>query len=847
MVAYSTTFLTKITVLSLILLLTSCNAVKHVGDKELLLTKSTMYVNDKKEKSEAVQRMVLQQPNSSILGIPLRLHIYNAAKANPDSAFQRWLYKKEKREDRLKNFLSEKQLIELKNSYMGINNWLKKTGEAPVVIDYAKIRKSLNRLKTYYDSKGYFNSETTYKISPEKDKKAAIAYYVTTGEPYFLDTITRNIASKQLDSIYLKHRDDAIIKEGDQFNGSDFGAERNRLSAIFTNSGIYKFQSNSITFDIERDTVTANKDYGMFVEVNIQNPVVRSTNDSLRETPYKIHKVKDVHIYVDSNGNEDSLKSVTYKDYTIHYKDKLHYKPKALTNSIAIHSGDIYSDADRSLTNRQISNLRMFKYPNINYKYVDSTNALLAANIYLSSRRKFSLGFNSDISHSNIQDFGISFSASVISRNVFKGAETLELSARGTLGSSREANDAEDRFFNISEIGADLRLNFPRFFFPFNTDNIIPKSMAPTTRISLGTTVQTNIGLDKQSFNGILRYAWAPGNFTRNALELFNIQFIRNVNVDNFFNVYENTRERLVNVAINNGIPNADQTFRTNPGEADQFITDVLENNIAVSDEDRNEVRRIDERKTRLTDNNLIVASNFSYTRNNRTGATDNDFSQFRTKIELAGNLLSAFAGTLNLEKNENDHYELFKVAYSQYIKTEFDYIKYWSFSADDILAFRSFIGVAIPYGNSDNIPFSRSYFGGGSNDNRAWEAYSLGPGSTLALNDFNEANLKLAFNLEYRFNLFGSFNGALFTDVGNIWNIWDNVEDDDATFNSFSSLRDIAIGTGFGIRYDFGFFVLRFDTGFKTYNPAYETERRWFTDYNFSNAVYNIGINYPF
>ncbi len=850
MISYSKTGLTKIGVLFLILLLSSCNAVKRVKEKELLLTKNTVYVNDEKESGDNVQSLVLQKPNSSLLGIPLRLHIYNMAKEYPDTAFQHWLHKKEKREPRLNNFLSPKQVIELENSYKGINNWLKKTGEAPVVIDYNKVRKSLTRLRLYYESKGFFNAKASYKITKQKNKRAALDYYVTTGNPYFLDSITRNIAAPDLDSIYLRHKARSLIKEGDQFNAAILRAELNRLSSIFINSGIYKFQSNSIKFNIEWDTLAANKDYKMPVEVSINNLIEREANDSIREIPYKVHKISDVNIYVDAVNDDDSLQSVSYKDYTIYYKDKLHYRPRALANSVAIHSGDIYSDADRSLTNRQISNLKTFKYPSINYRYTDSTNALLATNIYLNSRPRFSLGFDTDVSHSNIQDFGISFSGSVISRNVFRGAEILELSARGTLGSSKEASNPEDRFFNISEIGADVRLNFPRFFFLFNTDKIIPKYMTPETRISLGTTVQTNIGLDKQSFNGVLRYTWNPSSFTKKAFELFNIQFIRNVNIDNFFNVYRNTEDRLLEVAVNNAWPDLmDDEFETTE-DADLFIDQVSNNDFVIPSEDQDEVRRINERKTRLTDNNLIVASNFTYTRNSRTGPEDNNFSQFRTKIELAGNLLSAFAGALKLKENENGQYELFKVAYSQYVKTEFDYIKYWSLSDNNTLAFRSFIGIAVPYGNAESIPFSRSYFGGGSNDNRAWEAYSLGPGGTLALNDFNEANLKLAFNLEYRFNIFGNFNGALFSDVGNIWNIWDNVEnveDENPVFDSFSSLKDIAVGTGFGIRYDFGFFVLRFDTGFKTYNPAYETGRRWFTDYNFSNAVYNIGINYPF
>src|SRR5690606_602827 len=153
------------------------------------------------------------------------------------------------------------------------------------------------------------------------------------------------------------------------------------------------------------------------------------------------------------------------------------------------------------------------------------------------------------------------------------------------------------------------------------------------------------------------------------------------------------------------------------------------------------------------------------------------------------------------------------------------------------ILAFRSFFGFAIPYGNASNIPFSRSYFAGGTNDNRAWQAYSLGPGRTDARNDFNEANLKIALNLEYRFNIMGSLNGALFADAGNIWNALDDVTDEEAVFSGMSSLKDIALGTGFGFRYDFGFFVIRLDTGFKTYNPAERMSRRWFRDYNFGNA----------
>jgi outer membrane protein assembly factor BamA len=186
------------------------------------------------------------------------------------------------------------------------------------------------------------------------------------------------------------------------------------------------------------------------------------------------------------------------------------------------------------------------------------------------------------------------------------------------------------------------------------------------------------------------------------------------------------------------------------------------------------------------------------------------------------------------------------EVAYSQYIKTEFEFIKHFDTGRKQVFAVRAFGGIAIPYGNSESVPFSRSYFAGGSNDNRGWKSYSLGPGRSQSINDFNEANMKLALNAEFRFNIFGAFNGALFIDAGNIWNVLDNVTDEKRVFDGWRSLGDTAVGSGFGIRYDLNFFVIRLDAGFKTYNPADESQK-WFRDYNFTHSVINIGINYPF
>lgn len=372
--------------------------------------------------------------------------------------------------------------------------------------------------------------------------------------------------------------------------------------------------------------------------------------------------------------------------------------------------------------------------------------------------------------------------------------------------------------------------------------------MFPTTLISLASTSQTNVGLDKQTFTARVNYKWFPNDKVTNRLDIFNIQFVKNLNIGNYFGVYKNTYNTLNDIAVNTGYV-TDNNNLEYPEQTDAFINEVVNGNLPnpISNNDILTVKAINERKNRLTEDNLIFASNFSYVKDKRDNLFDNDFSILRLRFELAGNVLTTASKVLGIQKNNNDRYELFNVAFSQYIKSEIDYVKYWDLGNKNILAMRSFLGIAIPYGNSSNIPFSKSFFAGGANDNRAWSPYDLGPGSLQSTNEFNEANLKIAYSIEQRFNISGPLNGALFIDAGNIWNVLDDVKDDRATFNSFASLKDIAVGSGFGLRYDFNFFVLRGDIGFKTYEPSQPENNRWFNNYNFANAVYNIGINYPF
>lgn len=831
------------------IIISACNAVKRVPENKLLLTKNKISVDGEAEKSDEISSLLYQQPNTRLLGIPIGLHIYNLAKPKHDSVYKAQLLANQKKLKRQIRLLSLKQVQRKGHSflYSGIHNFLKKTGEAPVILDNSRNIKSTLRLKSHYFNKGYFDAKASFTIDTLNGKKAEVNYVVNKGKLSYIDSLSTTILSEDVDSLYQAHKDVSLLKLGAPFKSENFDLERDRLTSLFRNNGVFFIQQSDINYTI--DTVDTN--HKTNVELVIKEEALRE-GDSTFTRKFNIYKISEVNIYTDYPENSSITApqdSVKYNNFNLYSYKKIKYRPKAITDAVFITPGYLYADFINNLTRRSLSNLKIFNAPSIQYKIneKDSIENSLIANIFLSPRDKYSFGYSLDFTHSNIQDFGIAASTSFTIRNVFNGAETFDIALRGNIGSSRDFANPNNQFFNVSEYGIDTRLNFPRILIPFNTDKIIPKRMIPSTNLSLGFAKQQNIGLDKENFTGAMTYTWNPKRFNNVRLDLFNIQYVNNINVGNYFNVYTSSFRALNNLARDlNYIPSEDKLLI--PDQADAFIDAVINGQTTLNPEDAGykQVRSIKERRTRLTQNNLILASSYTFSTTTQNGLTDNNFYSFKTKVEAAGNTLSLFATTKNKDP-ENSSKTIFDVQYSQYIKGEVEYIKHWNISRDQVFAVRGFFGLAIPYGNSTNIPFSRSYFAGGSNDIRAWQPYSLGPGSSGAINDFNEANMKLTASAELRFKVVNNFKGAVFIDAGNIWNVLDDVTDQRAKFKDFKSLESIAVGSGFGIRYDFSFFVVRLDLGFKTYNPSDEIGKRWFRDYNFSNSVLNIGINYPF
>ena len=847
-------FLTKlVNLFFLTLLFGNCSGTRILSTTDYVVDKNEIYEDGILLKNDPINFVLKTKSNKKIIGIPLKKILFKASHPNPEDQFKNWLDKKDKRRKRLENLISNKQIKALNNYTIKFNNWLKKTGEAPSIYDSLDVKISKKNIIQYYKNLGYFNVEVESETEKINEKKLILKYKINPNERYLIDSITTSIESPELSILYDKNKTEQIINKGEPFEIKKFEDERERLFTIFRNNGVYNFQQNSIQFTASIDST--GKDLKIPVNIKIAN-IQKRLNDSIINLPYKKYKIKGTSIFINNENKISSQteydNSITFENFKIYSNGKLKYNPKAITSGISIREGEFYSDLDRNLTYRYFTNLKNFKYPNINYTLLSEKDNELNTTIILNPKERFSLGFDLDLSHSNIQDFGIGLGGGLGIRNVFRGAEILEINIQNTLGASKDIAKIGEQFFNIFELGADIKLSVARLLFPpFNKD-LVQSSMYPKTEIVFGSSLQKNVGLDKQFFKVNYQFDWKPNNKKRVQFKLIDLEFINNRNISNYFNVFRNSYDRLNNIAkqtsTNQSLIDTEGNLNI-PDGANNFIFDVLNNNtnLTFEDEEYKTVNTLKERYDRLTANNLILGSSISLNTNSQESIFDENFYQFRWKIDLIGNLLRLFLKSINANQNETNYYTLGGVSPSQYIKTEIDYIKHWSLGRERIFAFHAFTGIAIPYGNSSNVPFARSYFSGGSNDNRAWRAYELGPGSSNNINEFNEANFKLAFNLEYRFPISGPLNGGLFIDIGNIWNLWDNVNDTAMSFSGLKDLNELAIGSGFGLRYDFDFFVFRFDTGFKTYNPALSVGQRWWSEFNLRNAVLNIGINYPF
>lgn len=776
----------------------SCSTVRKLPEGAALLAKNEIRVNGEPSSDPALKSGLRQKANKRVLGVPLKLLLYQAA--------------------------NEKGT--------GFNGWLRSKGEPPVIYDSIESVLSLARLNRAYRKLGYFNTSSRFDLNYSKQqKKVKQQFSVTTGDRFTVDSLGLKIDNTNLRALVEKHSGSSLIASGKFVNIDELESERQRLLNALRNEGAFGLQKSNIRFEIDGDTTQTNtsKKLDLFTVI-----------DESADT--QLYQIGSVRVYIDQLNEVSTTASDTINRLLFFTSDST-LDLEEIEQRIAFKPEARYSDSFRSFTLDQLGQLNYFTYPSFNYQTSD--NQTVDLNLYLRSRKRYSLTADFDVTHSAIQQIGTSLRSSILARNVFGSFENLSLSLSGTIGNSIIPGA------NItSELGVDLNLSFPRWWFGISLEDWASKEKNPLSTLQLGTVFQQNLGLDRQTINGIYRFSFRDRG-AQHTLEFPKISYVNNLNPDNFFTIYRNTYETLDEQAtgLKDDVVYADlfepslsgtEVQLRIPDGTTAFISAVQSGEIALEPESALLVRRIEERRARLTENNFILSSSYAYLKENTTNRNASDYKQFFSKLEFSGFLLDAL-------EPFNRPGELFNVAYAHYIKSEFQFIRHWPIGQRSSVALRAYGGLAIPFGRSNTIPFVRSFFAGGTNDIRAWNPYTLGPGTTNQINEFNDANLKLTLSGEWRFPLSRSLYGALFTDIGNIWNALDGSENEAALFYGWKSLKDSAIASGFGLRYDFDYFIFRLDLAWKVHNPALNGSERWIFNRPENNALFNIGINYPF
>ncbi|NJB81629.1 translocation and assembly module lipoprotein TamL [Wenyingzhuangia aestuarii] len=821
-----------ITLLAISIILSACNTTKYVKDQEYLLDKNTIKIDGKTTSDFEITSYLIQRPNNTVLGIPLGLHIYNIGNLDYDSIHQLKMETFVNRNNFWDRTLSKKQTLKLLNKKKSINNWFLNKGEAPIILNSRKTSQTEQNLRTHFFNNGYFNS--TVKTTVINDvKKANVIYNITKNEPFYIGPIHYKISSPSVAKTLGTHLDRLPLQTGQQYHLENFKNTVSKITRTLRNNGYYHFSEGLVSFK-EIDTLAP--DHITPIDIHIENRRIKKGNEII-ELPTKIQTLQKISVYTDysyqtRNTPNDVKKTYNLLDFYAH--SKLKYRTKTLANSIFIAPNQIYNDESVELTRNHLRSLNNFKSIKITHK--ELANNKLATTIVLTPQKKYGVGLNTEIIHSNIKQLGLSGGFSFINRNLFRGAEIFQLSLQGSIFDTATKVSGEDSAsFNAYEVGVDASLEFPRFIFPFFS-NIVPRTMTPKTKVTIGTSFQKNIGLDKQKVSGVINYSWKSSSKNTHNIELLNLQFINNLNPESYFDIYSSEFRKISEIK-----PLIDANFNLTTSNALNFINSVPSSFASSNPTEYTSLKNIAKREEIITSNNIIPATSYSFEHNSRRGLSDTSYNFFKTKISSSGNVNGLFF-------KEEDHQKTFQgIAISEFIKIDIDYRKFWSKSINNSLAFRAFVGVAIPTGKNKDIPFITSYFAGGSNDIRAWKTYELGPGSSNTGLEFNIGNLKLLSSLEYRFKIINSIHGAIFADAGNIWNLPSSTTaSDEEIFDGLKSLENIALGTGFGVRYDFNFLVLRLDLAFKTFEP-YLTENKWLSSYRLNESVLNIGINYPF
>jgi hypothetical protein len=776
-----------------ILFVSSCSPTKYVPKNESLLVENNIIINTDSIKKKDLEPYIKQKPNKRILGIRFHLGLYDLSNIKKE----RWPH-----------------------------GWLRTIGEEPEIFDPYATTKSKEQIKAYLSSKGYFDCRVLETIETA-NKRTKVYYNIDAQPAYSIRNLHYEISDTSLTNIVCFDSVNCLITRGKPYDADILQAERSRLTRSIRDMGYYSFSTENIDFRI--DSTIGNRKVDIFYSVKKFQRFDSNNNPVL--VPHNQYQVRNIYIYPDyspkdvlegGEAYQRSLDTIKYNGYffitglkrpTINFDviiQALYIKPDAVYN---------VTNTERSQTH--LNSFKTYRPVNIRYndndpylsmsgeqRYLDCTIQLIPMN-----RQSFSVELEGTNSGGNL---GGALNFVYQNKNLLHGAEQFNLKLKGAYEAFSLTDTASSATVlkTTKQFGVETSLRLPNFFLPvFRMEKFVRK-FNPTTAIQFAYNYQNLPVYTRTVANAAFGYAWKAGDYQNHIINPFQLGLVR--------------------------IPFIDRTYDSRVIQKSSYL--------------KNSYKDV-----------LIAGGNYSFIFNNQKikKARDNWFVRFN--FEAAGNLMRAFskltkAPVITDTITDFNHYNIFRQQFAQYLRSDID-VRYNRIINDvSSIVYRGFIGVGVPYGNSQAMPFEKQYFEGGANGIRGWQVRSLGPGSynppDLTFN-YQTGDIKLEANVEYRFKLFWVLEGALFVDAGNIWAIKNDADRPGAQFKLNSFYNDVAVGSGFGMRFDFKFVLLRTDIGLKIRNPrdfsdpTIPDSQKWtfnqVNPINHNNLSFVLGIGYPF
>jgi outer membrane protein insertion porin family len=678
--------------------------------------------------------------------------------------------------------------------------WMKRRGEPPVLIqDISPDNTAANINATLFNS-GYFRSSTVPEIVPKK-RSAKVVYTCYVSTPYVIAEVILAISDSAISNIIRSAPNDSYIKPGDDFNLSLLKSERERVDELLKNNGYFFFDPSFLLF--KADSTLADN----------QVALTLTLKDSLPDNATRIYRIN--RVYIDQNYSLDAKESQSSKPDTIRYEHNVFSGPESdmsirlpvILESVYLRKHKVYSRRNHIVTLNRLMSMGSFKFVQVKFTESDTTaEGFLDVAILLTPMTQHSVRFEMDLISKSNNFIGPRMNITSLNRNVFGGAEKLSFNLAGSFETQFVGKGPN--LYTIS-IQPQVDLTFPRFLLPFklNRSSVI---YAPKTKLLLaGHYVRRMTFFDMMNLQFSSGYSWKESIRKEHVLKPFNL------------------------------------SYSTVRNKTDQFVA-LLEENPFLK---------------KSYEEQFIAGMNYSFTYNEQVHPDKRAQLYLQLFGETAGNMMTLARMIGGRTPSAENPGTLFGSVYSQFSKVTADGRFYYNLNPKSKLAFRAFTGMARAYGNSSVLPYASQFFSGGANSLRAFRINSVGPGTDHQKDDGVAGflrlggDVKLEFNAEYRFTIYGMVKGAVFADAGNVWLHPSNPAESESPFRVSSALRELAVGTGLGIRLDVSFFILRFDLAFPLRKPWLDEDSRWVLDkinlgdpsWRNENLRLNVAIGYPF